>query len=125
MRSISGVDAGISLTWDNNPRGHDFNAVVRVNDAKLREQLPGFDGLEKAFMLVPQPSGEWKRFELNYSQTYGTDLGPRTDIHSFAIPSPFLKDAEINAIRGNGVAFGLETNVGTLWLQDPGDNAKP
>lgn len=125
MRSIPGVASHVFVSRDNNPPGYDVSLMVKVEDSALRRVLPGFDGLEKAFALLPQPDGHWRRVDLKYNGTSGTELGPHTDFHTHYVDSPFFSDAEVDAVRRSGVAFGLETNVGTVWLQDPGDNAKP
>jgi hypothetical protein len=97
---------------------------VAVDDKKLR-QLDGFadfDGREKAFALVPERHGaevQWKKVNLGYEATF-TDraTGDRVDEHA-AYPS-----LDMDAVREHGIAIGLETNKGTVWLQELDDNWK-
>jgi len=91
---------------------------VSVDDAGLRRAgLDGFDGLEKAFALMPHnlPGGQvtWSKVDLGYEQTV-----KGRDVHA-AYPA-----VDANAVREHGFAVGLETNQGTVWLQKPDDNWK-
>jgi hypothetical protein len=97
---------------------------VAVDDKKLR-QLDGFadfDGRERAFALLPERHGsevKWKRVDLGYETTF-TDRanGDRIDEHA-AYPA-----VDMETVREKGFAVGLETNKGTVWLQEPDDNWK-
>ena len=92
--------------------------TVGVDDEQLRKVIPKgehFDGLEKVFALVPDREGahpKWYRVELAYQ---GKPVGTH-DLHGAIVENSY------GPIWENGVAFGLDTNVGTVWLQLPGDN---
>jgi hypothetical protein len=91
---------------------------VEVDDHRLSQQIPGFDGLERLFALVPtetqnpQAPVVWKRYELSYVAT------------TFGGHDHHWGDAEAipETVQKYGIAFGMETNRGTYWLQHPGQN---
>ena len=107
---------------------------VDVDDQKVQANVPGFNGLERAFALFPyEEDGKvaWKRVELTYDRKQSCS---GDDVHGFWITrkdinSPWLTPAgekiDFQAANKYGVAFGLDTNVGTVWLQGPDDNAFP
>jgi hypothetical protein len=94
---------------------------VRVNDAKIQEQVPKFNGKEDVFALVPRETADgvqWDPVKLDWKYD-GTENGNTIDIHQAYIP---YADADVAAIGKYGVAFGMNTNEGTLWLQHPDHN---
>jgi hypothetical protein len=102
-------------------KGH-VELSVHVDDAKIRADRPGFDGLESVFALVPRDSANgviWEKtaipFRSNF-KNYGLDM----DDHVL-----FLEDSkfDLKAIKKHGIAFGMDTNVGTIWMQSWGKNA--
>jgi hypothetical protein len=98
---------------------------LRTFDARLAAEFPGYDGAsERAFALAPvekaDGSLEWRRFDLPFKGVKGEGDAAYGLFHETmgaeAGLAPHVLDRE-------GVAFGLDTNVGTLWLQAPGRNA--
>ena len=99
--------------------------TMDVRDDFVRQQVQGFDGLERPFALLPEDAAGslWKKVELSYQST----------ARSPAISSPIDRyqlvlnpgDFSPSAVAAHGIAWGLDTNVGTLWLQAPGQNSKP
>ena len=92
-----------------------------VDDAMLRAKLPGFDGMEKPFALVPKNGGngvQWDKVYLQYDPTHsGSYLaGHNCDAYSTGLVG------DIGLLSREGVAFGVETNVATVWLQRFRDN---
>lgn len=68
------------------------------------EEVPGYDGKGQAFALVPHGTA-WDRVALT-----GTT----------SVASP-----DRAAIAAKGIAFGITTNMGTVWLQTPTGNVRP
>jgi hypothetical protein len=99
---------------------------VIVDDAALLREQPGFDGYERAFALVPRAGeggGGWERIEIPFAhrQVRGYMSSVRwVDVHRAV--SLRLSDADLSLLLSEGVAIGLETNVGTIWAQDAGEN---
>jgi hypothetical protein len=95
---------------------------VEVRDYEVRRQAPGFNGTEQVFALIPREGAggqvSWERFDLAYAPPQGYRYRSH-DEHVAWI------DADPQVVRAHGVAFGMETNVGTLWLQEASNNAKP
>lgn len=93
--------------------GHSLTLSVDIDDTTLtREEVPGYDGKGQAFVLVPLPNAPrpiWVR-----ENTTGYP-------HASASATSF----DENTVKREGVAFGIDTNMGTIWLQTPGDNAHP
>lgn len=110
--------------------GNTLHIGVNVQDAKLRETRPGFDGLEHAFALVPERDGfdgqvKWARKELGTYESFNFGAADRMtflDFHSLTFTPGQYDSALVSRL---GVAFGLETNVGLLWLQRPDGNVRP
>ncbi len=113
--------------------GTDLKALVlegSVNDKELAKNLPaGFDGLERPFALYPswnQDKVEWRRVDLGY-------ISPPNNGNGSFVPSPtdlyfgegFVTEQDAKLIEQQGVAFGVDTNRGTFWLQGMGDNLIP
>lgn len=104
---------------------------VSVPDGQIRAMNPGFDGMEQVFALVPRPSGAWDRVDLSYTSsgtTAAMNTGPGNGRYSY-VPSDHHETVialvDIKTIRREGIAFGIDTNVGTLWLQAAGKNWTP
>ena len=96
---------------------------VEVDDAALRKGFAGFDGLERAFALVPKLAAGrlvWESVSLRYSgetrRGYYADL--KIDLHD----SGSIWGVDWETLRAQGVAIGLTTNVGVIWAQAEGKN---
>jgi hypothetical protein len=114
---------------------------VSVNDRALHQipELNGFDNLEKAFALVPTRNKKnevvWERVDVPYAFPSADRGGNRYDIHEATIKSTtkgsvIVSDGQtktvnikVDDLRKLGVAYGLKTNAGDVWLQYQGDNA--
>ena len=103
---------------------------VSVDDDSVRSRAAGFNGYERVFALVPERrDGElsWQRQDLSYSGSWsyggssrvGGRPQPTYDNHSESL-RPDAVDPR--TIEEEGIAFGMDTNVGTLWMQTLGDN---
>lgn len=97
---------------------------VVVDDAAVAAQVGGFDGLEQVFALVPRRLGDgslrWESVDVPFvgpelSGYYGE---VRRDRHE----TEWLRGLDVATARELGVAFGMDTNVGTVWLQGPDEN---
>jgi hypothetical protein len=104
------------------PVGAGLHLEVEVKDAKLRQERPGFDGLEKVFALVPRfdwvtKTTKWERHNLEYKQS-----ADGSDRHSLTMLN---NQYDLSLVPKHGIAFGIDTNEGTVWLQAPGQNALP
>ena len=64
----------------------------------------------------------WERVELGYrgQLTAGYFGERRLDVYDAT--GIRLSDADLALLRGQGVAVGLDTNVGRVWAQKPGEN---
>lgn len=96
---------------------------IEVSDAALRSAFPSFDGLERAFVMVPKLSSGrvvWESRSLRYSgerrRGYYGDI--QIDLHD----SGSIWGVDFATLHANGVAIGLETNVGVIWAQPEGKN---
>ena len=96
---------------------------VEVSDAALRTAFPSFDGLERVFVMIPKLSSGrvvWEGVSLRYSgetrRGYYGDL--KIDLHD----SGSIWGIDLATLQANGVAVGLETNVGVIWAQPEGKN---
>jgi hypothetical protein len=95
--------------------------TVKVDDDAVRRQADGFDGMERPFALVPREVNgqvQWNRVDLGY-------LGSRLESpNGRKIVDEYMSTGMLDpaAARKYGIAVGLDTNVGTLWLQEPGKN---
>ncbi|MBI5547645.1 MAG: hypothetical protein HY901_27500 [Deltaproteobacteria bacterium] len=123
------IHAGSSLKMEKTPQFGKAQPTLElkseVADTYLRSKIgKDFDGFEHVFALVPTKNGEWKRFDLNWDRsTPSADARIRsTDQHSLTLGT---EQFDLEAAREHGVAFGVETNVGTFYLQDYGQNLKP
>jgi hypothetical protein len=110
-------------TYGNDATAPVLTVRVEVDDAAIRAQVPGFDGFEQVFVQVPKLQGGsvvWESHALTWkaSRMGGYYAQIRYDIHEsgsiWGVHGPTLEQ--------HGVAVGLNTNVGTLWAQQPGQN---
>ncbi len=100
---------------------------VKTNDldigvALARRGLGGFNGLEKPFALVPSERDgrvTWWRHELRFRGARQEGLA-----HHDAFESDVISRVDRRAVEKYGIAFGLETNRGTVWNQEPGENER-
>ncbi|HSO00206.1 MAG TPA: hypothetical protein VLS89_18065 [Candidatus Nanopelagicales bacterium] len=96
---------------------------ITVDDAALKGQFPSFDGMESAFVMVPfQKNGSvvWESRRLTWTGTTlaGYHGQTRLDVHE----SGSIWGVDWATLSANGVAVGLDANVGTIWAQGPGQN---
>lgn len=103
-------------TYGYEPTAPFLTIEVTVDDAKIRAAHPGFDGFEHAFALVPNVG----RIELPFtgSRTTGYIQLRQIDVHG--VTGVHVSEEAYTASSAQGIAIGLETNVGTLWAQAPG-----
>lgn len=98
-----------------------------VADEVIRARLPGFDGLERAFVVAPRLDGatgevSWSWAPLEYGQT---QLSSGLPIEAHHLGRAIGGEKELSVLRRLGIAVGLETNVGRVWLQPYGNNYSP
>jgi hypothetical protein len=94
---------------------------VKTNDQAILNQASGFDGMERVFALLPRETEkglQWERVDLKYVYS-NAERNFIADTHMLSLPRA---DADAAALNKYGVAFGMDTNVGTLWLQYPDHN---
>ncbi|MCC6809779.1 MAG: hypothetical protein IT381_20285 [Deltaproteobacteria bacterium] len=108
---------------DNTSR--ELTISVSIQDRTLRDKVgAGFDGMERPFAYMPNPANGGV-FEKKYLSFVGTTpaSGPRPDSDHFKL---VLKAGEFDlaAAMLHGIAVGLDTNVGEVWMQAPGDDHK-
>lgn len=99
--------------------------AVDVRDDYVRNQVPGFDGLERVFTLIPKDEAgkTWARRDLGFLRTiHSPAIGSAIDEHLAIVP---LDPGDATNIGHQGIAFGMDTNCGTLWFQEPGHNVVP
>lgn len=107
---------------------------VTVDDEKVRSRADHFDGKERPFLLVPTTGAQsidWKRVEFAdgfrrprsfLGAPSGVDAeGNRVDTYVDHISLRTLNTTP-ELLAEHGVAFGIDTNVGTLWGQEQGQN---
>ncbi len=97
---------------------------LKVSDAIIREQLRGFDGMEKAFVMLPtEKNGKvtWKKSALDFKGSAIASYYNRTfvDVHAAE-----LRSVDAKAIAKYGAAFGVDTDEGVVWAQGPGQNTQ-
>lgn len=127
----SGISAAATLnsyfdttpTYGSEPKTA-LDVRLDVTDAYVKQQFD-YDGFERPFALVPtEVNGklEWKREALAYR---GSHLGGYMDLEP--VDSYGLQDRNVDRglVEKYGIALGLETNHGTVWLQNPGHNLIP
>lgn len=96
---------------------------VEVDDAALRRLYPGFDGMERVFVRVPKLSSgriSWETVALRYSGQRRT--GYYADVIIDLHDSGSIWNVDWSTLSANGVAVGLDTNLGVIWAQDEGKN---
>jgi hypothetical protein len=101
---------------------------VTVDDRQVRTQHRGFDGFERAFALVPRQSDggtKWTRVELAYRGTSQRGYIALYPVDLYEASSLRLTDSDRALVSSLGIAVGLDTNVGTVWAQNYGDNFRP
>lgn len=106
------------------PEKTGVDVKLDVTDAYVKQQFD-YDGFERPFALVPtEVNGkvEWKREALEYK---GTHVGGYMDLKP--VDSYELNDRDVSRelVAKYGIALGMETNNGTVWLQQPGQNLIP
>lgn len=108
-------------TYGYNPTRDDLKISADVEDKVIRQQADGFDGLERVFALIPEErNGEvqWHRQDLAYQRTEQQRSGYYAqNEHTVDKHEARLVDVDREAIKKHGIKMGMETNVGTLWLQ--------
>ena len=103
---------------------NDVTVRISVNDAALRRELGStFDGLERPFLWQKNASGAYEKRYLALQGVVPAS-GSRPTVDHYA--SRFTGNGvdALEALR-QGVAVGLDTNLGTVWLQQWGDNSTP
>lgn len=118
------VPTGCTPTYGRSCREPAVKVRVRVDDALLRQAHPGFDGLEHAFVLLPYYDADgllqWQGHAVPWDRLsrhgYYSEL--TADVHE----TDWLRGVDLDAIEAEGVAVGLDTNVGLVWAQAPGAN---
>jgi len=112
----------------------EISLEMKVNDSKVRSQVWGFDGRETAFAVFPRntPDGVkwddrvnlgWEYHTIGWKeQQDGIPSDSGIDIHRKLIDA---RGHDLDAIRKYGVAFGMYTNKGELWVQEPNQNSYP
>lgn len=116
------VSAG-TATYGHDPRTSLLRIEVRVDDAAIRARHPGFDGLESAFVLLPRRTDTglvWESHAVPYaSQSRAGYYGQIViDVHR----TGWVDGLDVDAAIEHGVAVGLDTNIGPVWAQGPGEN---
>jgi hypothetical protein len=94
---------------------------LKMTDSKIGgiDGMDGYDGSkEKPFVLVPVTTGVgnivWERREMIWNNnTFGVD--------KYTLPAV----PDESAAAQHGVAIGIETNKGTLWIQTADQNYYP
>ncbi len=105
------------------PKGFRLVVSVVLEDSVLRKSHPGFDGYERVFSLIPRHTADGTRYErldLKYESTTGGAWNCCTfDRHRAELQ---MTSEDLPVLEADGIAIGLETNVGTVWAQAPGRN---
>jgi hypothetical protein len=114
-------------TYGYNPQAPVMTVELRVEDSTLRQRRPRFNGLERPFALVPQAleggATRWVRVPLTYQHTARAGYYGQIAVDVYSLGP--ARVADLDTLERLGVAVGLDTNVGTLWAQDPGANFVP
>lgn len=138
---IAGVVVNASYRWvpdgtptyGYDPRAPRLDVEVTVSDAQIAAVLPGFDGMERAFVFVPRSNGNggarWELHGLSWSgpayRNVSQDLyNQRTEVvgDKHRLDGLRLTEADLEQVLLHGVAVGFDTNRGTLWAQDADQN---
>jgi hypothetical protein len=99
------------------PTSFELHVTVNVEDSDIRRELPGFDGLERLSVRVPDASGAWNASELRYAGRVSYGRGASIEHHIGVIPG-----IDLNSAFTQGVALFMQTNVGEVALQKFGNN---
>jgi hypothetical protein len=91
---------------------------VTVDDQVFRQMHPAFDSLERAFIIIPRRTdGQiWlDRIEMpfDHRSLVGTTALRWVDVHS--LKDVHLSMDDLSLVRSQGIAVGLDTNLGTVW----------
>jgi hypothetical protein len=108
-------------TYGSEPLGTFLNVRVEVDDARVRETRPDFDGRERPFAFVTvrhEGRDRTLRVDLAYKYTApGGYYGER------AVDTYVLEGFRVDElVPERGLAVGFDTNLGTIWAQDPDQN---
>lgn len=113
---------------------------VTVNDRALHQipELNGFNNMEQAFALVPTRNKKnevvWERVDIPFNHTASDRGGNQYDVHNATIKTTtrgavIVADGQkktvtikMDDLRKLGVAYGLKTNTGEVWMQQKDDN---
>lgn len=98
-------------------------ATVSVDDAAIRRAHGGFNGFEAPFLRVPRTVGGrvvWESVPLRFAGTFSAGYYGQERRDRYELAATVALD--LATVQRLGVAVGLETNVGTLWAQEPGQN---
>jgi hypothetical protein len=123
----SNPPASVDLALKADASGNEvLEVIVGVRDTRVRHEglaATGsvFDGLERAFVDVPGTDGDIRRVFLDF---FGRENASTTmiDHHVTVLQTGSFDRA---AVRLRGVRVGLETNLGTVWLQGPDEAWTP
>jgi hypothetical protein len=99
--------------------------AVETEDAAMAREHPGFDGYERAFVLLPRQTGRgvlWERLDLRYTGPGRHGYFGERRFDTYAVDAVRLTDEDLSLVLEHGVAVGFDTNVGTVWAQEPGEN---
>ena len=100
-----------------------LSVTVAVDDVAIRRAHPNFNGFEAPFVRVPRTSNGrvvWESVALRYAGTFTVGYYGQERRDRYELASP--RAIDLATVQRLGVAVGLETNVGTLWAQEPGQN---
>lgn len=119
-------------TYGHQPSTPVLDVEVIVDDAQVAAALPGFDGLESAFVLVPRAEGadraRWELHGLSWAGAAYRTVGSLYDQRSERVGDKHvlqglrLSEADLQQVLARGIAVGLDTNRGTVWAQDADQN---
>lgn len=120
-------------TYGHDPRAPRLDVEVIVDDVQVAAALPGFDGLESAFVLIPRADAgggaRWELHGLSWAggayRIVGSSLYDQRservgDKH--LLQGLRLSEADLQQVLAHGIAAGLDTNRGTVWAQHAGQN---
>lgn len=96
---------------------------ISLDDAALRQQLPGFDGLERPFVMIPsEKDGQitWWRHELKYSGSGREGFYADRAVDTYRLET--VHNVDRAAVEKYGILVGVDTNVGTAWAQGAGSS---
>lgn len=91
-----------------------IDVSLRVNDREIRAAHPGFDGLERPYVLVPRADGSTTRLDLPFRYTTQEGFIELHPIDVYDNDTFFVTEADLALVRSRGVVVGLDTNVGAI-----------